>query len=108
MRTFRTTTAVAALVAAAAVTPPASASAAAAPKIVDLGTLPGDSSSDATAVNEHGTTVGSSGGKAVYWTTDRRIHELKGYAGPTEALDISDKGHIVGYSTAPGNVRTAV
>ena len=78
----------------------------------DLGTLPGDSTSYAYAVNEQGQIVGQSigpdGSRAVVWE-NRQIVDISGVAGGTLTLlygnDIDDSGRIVGqaYDSSTGD-----
>jgi probable HAF family extracellular repeat protein len=84
--------------------PPA---AAVTPRIVDLGTLPGDSYSRALAVNDHDVVVGGSSGD---WTPTRafvwragRMTELVGLGGNTTAVDVNNRGDVVGVSSPPGD-----
>src|SRR5205814_5715848 len=72
----------------------------------DLGTLPGDTSSEAMAVNSAGDVVGYSKGPggmhAFLWTKDGGMEELGSLPGgsSSRALDINDSGTVVGNSTS--------
>jgi probable HAF family extracellular repeat protein len=73
--------------------------------IVDLGTLPGDSNSEALGINNSGQIVGTSYidgfrqmGRPFLWDKGT-MSELPGLDGEkAEALDINDRGQVVGYS----------
>jgi probable HAF family extracellular repeat protein len=70
----------------------------------DLGTLPGDRGSEATAINNSGQVVGSSSGpsgiRAVLWTRSGEIQRLGTLPGGrySQALAINDRGAVVGIS----------
>jgi probable HAF family extracellular repeat protein len=65
-------------------------------RVVDLGTLPGQVTSSAAAINAHGLIVGRSGTQAVLWR-DGRIAALSTPAGTSsDAVDVNDRGEIVG------------
>jgi probable HAF family extracellular repeat protein len=72
----------------------------------DLGTLPGDSATEAVAVNNAGDVVGYSRGpvgmRAFLWTKSGGMEELGVLPGGTSsrALAINDSGTIVGASVA--------
>lgn len=74
--------------------------------IRDLGTLPGDNSSEGIAINNAGDVVGHSKGptgvRAFLWTAATGMHELGvlGGASSSRALDINDLGEVVGSSGA--------
>lgn len=82
-----------------------SAATTAMPRLVDLGTLPGDTTSTAYAINDHGVVVGTSGppGATRGFVRRRgRMAELPGYGGSTVATDVNEAGDVVGYSSRPG------
>jgi probable HAF family extracellular repeat protein len=91
-------------------TPPATAQAAIEYTVQDLGTLPGDSSSVATAINARGDVVGWSSGPAgtrafvQYGHSRQRMSALPSPAGRprTVARDINDEGVIVGSANMGG------
>src|SRR5207244_10248449 len=68
--------------------------------MTDLGTLPGSTSSTATAINNSGQVVGNSGNHAFFWDkgvmTD--LGTLPGYTGSVVARAINDSGQVVGAS----------
>jgi hypothetical protein len=74
--------------------------------IEDLGTLPGDISSKAYAINDAEDVVGSSSGpagiRAFFWTRSSGMKELTGLQGATytEAFAINNSGEVVGASPA--------
>jgi probable HAF family extracellular repeat protein len=74
-----------------------------------LGTLPGDTGSNAADVNDHGEIVGSSGSAGVnsafLWTASNGMRRLPSLSsGNTQASAISNSGDIAGFSTdASGN-----
>jgi probable HAF family extracellular repeat protein len=79
-------------------------------RVVTLGVLPGDSWSDADAVNNRGQVVGRSGNgsrtQAFIWDPDNGMRSLGSLAGGSEfPSDIDDQGTVVGTSwllpTAP-------
>jgi uncharacterized membrane protein len=76
----------------------------------DLGTLPGEESSEAVAVNGRGQIVGQSGRQPFLWDPDQR--ELRALQGPGVVLDLDDVGHAVGEAEyedpAPGSQYRAV
>jgi len=78
---------------------------AAGPRLVDLGTLPGDTTSTAYAINDHGVVVGTSGPpgatRGFVWRGGR-MAELPGYGGSTSATDVDEAGDVVGYTSRPG------
>jgi probable HAF family extracellular repeat protein len=79
--------------------------------MVDLGVLPGDLSSRATAINNVGQVVGVGAGSGFFrpflWQGGSGMVELPLLAGDTEgqALDVNDAGTIVGWSAGPSGPR---
>jgi probable HAF family extracellular repeat protein len=75
----------------------------------DLGTLPGDSGSDAYVINKQGVIAGDSYGPANYnavvWDRSRRIHRLPDLPGWnwSEAVCINDLGQIAGWCGPDAN-----
>ena len=69
----------------------------------DLGTLPGDTRSDANAINIYGEIVGTSGTRAVRWTRGGRIVPLESppNADYSVATDINSIGLITGFAQLP-------
>lgn len=68
----------------------------------DLGTLSGDSRSDAAAINLLGEVVGVSGDRAVHWDRDGRIRELRAPgAERAAATDINVAGIVSGWAVYP-------
>jgi probable HAF family extracellular repeat protein len=63
----------------------------------DLGTLPGDSSADAFAINDAGVIIGLSGSHSVYWDPDGQIGVWNLPNGGT-AIAINDSGAVTGNS----------
>jgi probable HAF family extracellular repeat protein len=82
--------------------------------MLDLGTLPGDSESQAMGVNNNATVVGYSGtgatSRAFVWTSRSGMSPLPSLAGATiaRALAINNSGQIVGFSTAGDHAYRAV
>jgi probable HAF family extracellular repeat protein len=76
-------------------------------EMVDLGVLPGDSDSEASAVNDRGDVVGQSrgpvGSQAVRWTRSGGIQALGTVAGGTYSVAnaINRHGAVVGVSGVP-------
>ena len=72
--------------------------------MVDLGTLPGDSQSAASAINEAGQVVGRSepasgaSSRAFLWTTGGGMVDLGTLGGSSSASDINEAGVVVGRS----------
>jgi probable HAF family extracellular repeat protein len=71
----------------------------------DLGTLPGDITSQAYRINNSGIVIGSSIGPnvthAFLWTPSSGMQNLGTLGGDSSsALDLNDKGEVVGTSTA--------
>jgi probable HAF family extracellular repeat protein len=60
--------------------------------IRDLGALPGGGRSEAVAINQSGQVVGDSEGHAFLWDPVTGMRDL----GPGQAVDINDKGQVVG------------
>jgi probable HAF family extracellular repeat protein len=82
--------------------PAAAAPATAAPgeasyRVTDLGTLPGLPGSAAFGVNNNGDVVGTSGARPVLWRNGRIIDLLGSAGGYGVALDINERGDVVGY-----------
>lgn len=88
--------------------------------MVDLGVLPGDLASEATALNARGQVIGSSyarrtkfgeyeGSRPFVWQ-DGRMTDLGTLPGGNEssAVDINDRGQIVGWATTKTGERHAV
>jgi probable HAF family extracellular repeat protein len=93
--------------------PAAPRTAAAAPKVIDLGTL-GGSSSTARDVNDAGVVVGVSQregdtfARAFQWTERAHMHGLGTLGGiNSDAASINDRGQVVGWSDVPGGARHA-
>jgi probable HAF family extracellular repeat protein len=70
---------------------------------INLGTLPGDSSSQALAINNAGIIVGQSShqitSQAVYWDEYQKIHSVSGGSDKVQAVSsvaerVSDAGHV--------------
>jgi len=81
--------------------------------VEDLGTPPGDVSSNAHDVNDDGTVVGVSGSavglySAFRWTPSTGMVRLAGLGGETYALAVSNNGDIAGLSTDGAGNRHAV
>ena len=80
----------------------------------DLGTLPGDSASEAVAINNAGDVVGYSEGpsgmRAFLWTKGGGMEDLGILPGGTSsrALDINDSGTVVGSSSSSSGDRAFV
>lgn len=79
---------------------------------VDLGTLPGDSASNAVAINQNGQIVGysyTSGGPLHgFIDDDGTMHDLGNLGGQgTEATGINDLGQVVGGSTTASDASDA-
>lgn len=77
--------------------------------LIDLGTLPGDNQSEAHAINNRGQIIGISwnqvfSGRPFLWT-DGVMTELPGLS---DALDINDRGQIVGAVRAGGRFTPVV
>ena len=74
--------------------------------VLDLGILPGDSASEAVAINNSGDVVGSSKGpgglRAFIWSRVGGMQELGILPGgdSSTATDINDSGEVVGRSTS--------
>ncbi|MGA9966386.1 MAG: DUF3466 family protein [Terriglobales bacterium] len=72
--------------------------------VIPLGTLPGDTASEATRINDSGQVVGSSSGsrgtRAVLWTGDGEIQNLGTLRSGnySSAFDINGSGQVVGTS----------
>jgi probable HAF family extracellular repeat protein len=81
--------------------------------VQDLGTLPGDTGSIATDVNDDGEVVGMSGSesapsRAFRWTAATGMLQLSSLGGETYALAINNNGDVAGLSTNPSGNRRAV
>src|SRR5262245_14175776 len=75
-------------------------------KAVDLGTLPGVTTSDAVAINNAGMVAGRSGWHAVRWDANGVITDLGTVGASTsEAVDINARGEVAG--TLGGALRHA-
>jgi probable HAF family extracellular repeat protein len=106
---------VSALAGAVAILPGSPAQAAALPasaehslEVVDLGTLPGGTGGEATAINDRGWVVGSAGvapdlpvSHAFLWRHGRMtdLGSLSGPGGSSNAADVNERGEIVGSSS---------
>ena len=72
-------------------------------RLVDLGVLPGDTHSSASAINDRGTVVGVSSGemgspdRAFVWRKGR-MTELAGLGSISFPTDVNNRGDVVGYS----------
>jgi len=79
----------------------------AAPVVYDLGILPGQSWSEAYAINHDGYVVGRSGSQAVAWTPDLAIFRLPGLPGATaSAIQSINYGRYgVGWSSVNGRLK---
>jgi probable HAF family extracellular repeat protein len=68
-------------------------------KVTDLGTLPGNNFSAATAINSFGQVVGY-GGHAFLWSKEHGMRDLGTLfsGGPSWAAAINDRGHVTGGS----------
>jgi len=81
---------------------------------LDLGTLPGDSASEARAISDDGVVVGFSSGprgtRAVLWTPTGAIQDLGTLPGDTQsrALGINNAGVVVGSSRAGDHMHAFV
>lgn len=75
--------------------------------VVDLGTLPGASSSNAVAINDNGVVIGSSDQYPVRWDRHGRITalELPARYDRTQPIALNDRGVIIGWSlrSEPGS-----
>ncbi|MGO8929790.1 MAG: hypothetical protein ACLQU3_23230 [Limisphaerales bacterium] len=73
----------------------------------DLGTLPGDTGSDAIMINNQGVVVGFSYNanvdSAVFWDSSRRIHVLRSLWTIAGAFSINDQGQIGGQAGPDAN-----
>jgi probable HAF family extracellular repeat protein len=82
--------------------------------IRDLGTLPGDMSSAASAINNHGDVIGYSksprGMRAFVWTRTTGMQDLGVLPGgdSSRAVGINDNGVVVGTSTSPHGPRAFI
>jgi probable HAF family extracellular repeat protein len=81
----------------------------------DLGTLPGDTSSEASAINNNGDVVGYSRGekrgmRAFLWTQATGMQDLGVLPGgnSSRALGINDTGAVVGSSTSSSGERAFI
>ena len=80
----------------------------------NLGTLPGDTSSEATAINNAGDVVGYSNGprgvRAFLWSSATGMQNLGVLPGGdfSRALDVNDAGQVVGTSTSSSGERAFV
>ena len=80
----------------------------------DLGTLPGDTSSEASAINNNGDVVGYSKGpqgmRAFLWTQATGMQDLGVLPGgnSSRALGINDMGAVVGSSTSSSGDRAFI
>jgi probable HAF family extracellular repeat protein len=77
------------------------------PRIIDLGTLPGDRTSQALAVNDRGGVAGVSAGAPgtptrAFVRRRGRMAELPGLGGDTCANDVNNHGVVVGATSRPG------
>ena len=64
--------------------------------IEDLGVLPGMGDSDATAISQNGTVVGTSGDDAFVWTRAGGMHRLADYGFDGSALKVTADGWVLG------------
>jgi probable HAF family extracellular repeat protein len=82
--------------------------------VQDLGTLPGDSGSEALGINRHGEAVGYSSGRsgiqAVMWRSDRTIESLGRLrdGDHSKAFAINQSGDVAGTSERPGANRAFI
>lgn len=78
--------------------------------LIDIGTLNGNGSSNAQAINEKGQVVGSSNGHAFLWQNNQitDLNELLPSGSEWElvkATDINNFGQIIGYGNLDGQRR---
>lgn len=75
-------------------------------RVVDLGTLPGSTGSEAYAINAAGHIAGTSGGAAVIWR-DGRISALPDLGGGANALAINAGDTVVGWCMPSSGTRVS-
>ena len=64
--------------------------------IEDLGALPGMTGSEATAISQNGTVVGTSGDDAFVWTRSGGMHRLADYGFDGSAVKVTADGWVLG------------